>query len=127
MFHFTAKSSKNMEETISNLEENLKKEKFGVQWVFNINEKLGAKGLNLPQNYRVLEVCNPFEAHKVLSKNPIVSYFLPCKIVVYEDQGDVKVGMPRPTVLIQMVEDQELKEIAESIETRLIQSIESSL
>ncbi|WP_102691497.1 DUF302 domain-containing protein [Rummeliibacillus pycnus] len=127
MFHYTADSSKNMEETIESLKENLKNEQFGVQWIFNINEKLEAKGLTLPQKYQILEVCNPVEAHRVLTKNPLVSYFLPCKIIVFEENNQVKVGMPLPTALISMVEDQDLKEIAESIEKRLIHCIEQSL
>jgi len=127
MFHHTANSSKNMEDTIESLKENLMKEQFGVQWIFNINEKLEAKGLTLPQKYQILEVCNPVEAHRVLTKNPLVSYFLPCKIIVFEENNQVKVGMPLPTALISMVEDQDLKEIAESIEKRLVHCIEQSL
>ncbi|WP_397539161.1 DUF302 domain-containing protein [Rummeliibacillus pycnus] len=127
MFHYTVTSSRNMEDTIESLMGNLKKEQFGVQWIFNINEKLEAKGLTLLQKYQILEVCNPVEAHRVLTKNPLVSYFLPCKIIVFEDNDKVNVGMPLPTALISMVEDHDLKEIAESIEKRLIHCIEQSL
>jgi uncharacterized protein (DUF302 family) len=128
MFHYTADSTKSLEETILSLEERLKEEQFGVLWDLNINEKLEAKGLKLDSTYRILEVCNPKEAHRVLSHNPLISYFLPCKIVVYEDgTGHVKVGMPKPTALISMVEDSGLKEIAQDIENRLMSCIQSSL
>ncbi len=127
MFHYTEISSKSLEDTIESLEGHLKDEQFGVLWDFNINEKLESKGFNLQNRYRVLEVCNPKEAYNVLTQDPLVSYFLPCKIVVYEDQGSVKVGMPRPTALISMVNDSNLKAIAEGIETRLITCIKASL
>jgi uncharacterized protein (DUF302 family) len=127
MFHYTVTAEKDLEAAIKALEESLKTEKFGVLWDFDINEKLEGKGLNLSDNFRVLEVCNPEEAHKVLSINPLVSYFLPCKIVVYKEGESVKIGMPLPTSLISMVEDDQLKEIAQSIESRLIQCINSSL
>ena len=128
MFHYTANSPKNLEATIKSVVENLKEEAFSVQWEFNINEKLAAKGLELDGQYRVLEVCNPKEAQRVLSANPLVSYFLPCKIVVYKEKdGQVKVGMPKPTALINLVEDKGLKNMADDIEKRLIASIEKSV
>lgn len=128
MFHVTIDSSKSLDETIQSVVENLKTEQFGVQWEFNINEKLSGKGFDLDAQYRVLEVCNPKEAYRVLSENPLVSYFLPCKIVVYEDkEGRVKLGMPKPTALISMVEDNALKDIAADIEKRLVTCIEKSV
>jgi len=127
MFHYTVESTKNLQETIQSLAEELKQEQFGVLWELNINEKLEAKGLNLAETYRILEVCNPKEAYRVLSENPLVSYFLPCKIVVYEARGKVKVGMPKPTALISMVEGDGLKEIAQDIENRLQACINKSI
>jgi len=128
MFHVTMESTKGLEDTIKSVVEKLKSEQFGVQWEFNINEKLSAKGFELDSQYRILEVCNPKEAYRVLSQNPLVSYFLPCKIVVYQDEnGQVKVGMPRPTALISMVEDDDLKGIATDIENRLVGCIKNSI
>jgi uncharacterized protein (DUF302 family) len=127
MFHYTVDSTKNLQDTIQSLEEQLKQEQFGVLWELNINEKLEAKGLELAEHYRILEVCNPKEAYRVLSENPLVSYFLPCKIVVYESGEKVKVGMPKPTALISMVESEELKGIAQDIENRLQSCINRSI
>lgn len=127
MFHYTVVSSKNLDETIQSLENHLQEEQFGILWDFDINEKLENKGLTLDEHYRILEVCNPKEAHRVLSENPLISYFLPCKIVVYEEADKVKVGMPKPTALIGFVDDEELKGIAESIEDRLIHCIDQSV
>ncbi|RID82800.1 DUF302 domain-containing protein [Mesobacillus zeae] len=45
----------------------------------------------------------------------LVGYFLPCKIVVYEDNGKTKIGMPKPTVLMAMLD----------IEKRLIGCIDT--
>lgn len=127
MFHYTVETSKSIEEAITSLEENLKEEKFGVQWQFNIKETLDNKGFGIENPFTVLEVCNPKEAQSVLTANQLVGYFLPCKIVVYEDkEGKTQIGMPKPTALIQMVEDDALQEIAKDIETRLIACIDKS-
>ncbi len=76
--------------------------------------------------YRILEVCNPVEAAKVLGHNVLVGYFLPCKITVYEDAGETKIGLPKPTAMIGLLNDPELKLIAEKIEKVLIDVLEKS-
>lgn len=123
-FDYTITTSKSLDEAVKSIEENLKEEKFGVLWQFDIKDKLQEKGVDFDQSFKILEVCNPHEAGRVLTQNKMVGYFLPCKIVVYEDGGKTKIGMPKPTTLITMVEDEKLKEIAEDIEKRLIACID---
>ncbi|SDQ95572.1 Uncharacterized conserved protein, DUF302 family [Virgibacillus subterraneus] len=127
MFHYTVETTKSLEEAIQSLEQSLKEEKFGVLWQFDVKDTLQKKGFEFNQPFQVLEVCNPEEAQRVLSQNQLVGYFLPCKIVVYEDAGMTKIGMPKPTALIQMVEDESLNEIARDIENRMISSIDKSI
>ncbi|HHW36222.1 MAG TPA: DUF302 domain-containing protein [Bacillales bacterium] len=125
-FNYTITTSKSIDEAVKSIEENLKEEKFGVLWQFDVKDKLQEKGVDFDQSFKILEVCNPHEAGRVLTQNKMVGYFLPCKIVVYEDEGTTKVGMPKPTALITMVEDEKLKEIAVDIEQRLIACIDKS-
>jgi uncharacterized protein (DUF302 family) len=127
MFDYTVETTKSIDEAISSLEESLKEEQFGVLWQFDIKDKLQEKGLDFDQSYRVLEVCNPHEAQRVLTQNQMVGYFLPCKIVVYDDQGTTKIGMPKPSALISMVNDDSLKELAGDVEKRLIHCIDKSI
>lgn len=127
MFDYTVATNKNIKEAISSLEISLKEEKFGVLWMFDIKEKLIEKGLEFDSDYLVLEVCNPHEAERVLKENLLVGYFLPCKIVVYSDNGKTKIGMPRPTALINLVNNEEVKKLARDIEERLINCINKSI
>ncbi|ASK61906.1 hypothetical protein CFK37_06900 [Virgibacillus phasianinus] len=127
MFHYTVETKKTMEEAIQALENNLKTEGFGVLWQFDIKETLQNKGFDFNQSYQVLEVCSPKEAYHMLTKNQMVGYFLPCKMVVYEDTGKIKIGMPRPTVLVEMVEDESIKEKAAEIENKLIVCMDQSI
>jgi uncharacterized protein (DUF302 family) len=115
-----------MDEAISAIEEVLKEEKFGVLWRFNIKEKLQEKGVDLDKDFVVLEVCNPYEAKRVLSENSLVGYFLPCKIVVYKDEDVTKIGMLKPSALISMVPSDNLADIAKDIEDRLINCLEKA-
>ncbi|SRR5690625_2729804 len=127
MFHYTVETDKTMEKAIQSVEENLKHEQFGVLWQFDIQKTLQNKGLEFDDPFVVLEVCNPNEAQNILSKNKMVGYFLPCKVVVYEEEGKTKIGMPKPTELIQMVKDEELMETARSVEARIIKAINQSV
>ena len=127
MFAYTVTTERCLNDAIQSVEESLKEEKFGVLWKFDIKEKLQENGLDFQKEFKVLEVCNPHEAQRVLNENEMAGYFLPCKIVVYEENGQIKVGMPRPTALISMLNDEKLKQIAKDIEERLIRCINKSV
>lgn len=126
-FHFTVETSMGVDGVVRALESSLKGEGFGVLWDFNLTGKLHEKGMDFNTAYRILEVCNPKEANKVLTVDKKAGYFLPCKIVVYEDSEETKVGMSRPTSLIGLLDNQELYNIANDIEQRLISSIKKAL
>lgn len=127
MFHYTATSEKGIDDVVKSIEESLKNHKFGVLWQLNIPEKLKEKGVEFNQPYRVLEVCNPHEAKEVLSQNLLVGYFLPCKIVVYEKDGKTQVGLPKPSMMMDLIGDKELFETAERVEKSLIEAINAAV
>lgn len=127
MFHYTVETTKTPELAIEALTENLKIEKFGVLWQLDMKEKLNEKGVGFEMPYQILEVCNPVEAQRVLSENALVGYFLPCKLAVYVENGKTKIGMPRPTALIGLVENDELMTIASDIEKRLTACVDKSV
>lgn len=74
----------------------------------NMQEKLKEKRIDFNQRYHILEVCNPIEAKRLLEENSIVGYCLPCKIAVYyDDEGNTKIGLPKPMALIGMTRSDE--------------------
>ncbi|TMU84328.1 DUF302 domain-containing protein [Bacillus sp. BHET2] len=124
MFHYTKEVSKSVKEAVEAVEASLKEESFGVLWNLDLAEKLQDKGLDFNEEVVVLEVCNPHEAKKVLEQSMLVSYFLPCKVAVYTEEGTTKIGMAKPSKLIEMVDNDELKKSALDIENRLIACLE---
>lgn len=125
-FHYTVETEKTPEQAIEKLTEALKEEKFGVLWRLDMKAKLQEKGVDFNQTFHILEVCNPVEAKRVLSENSLVGYFLPCKIGVYEEKGKTRIGLPKPTALISLVENDNLMAIATDIEKRLIACVVKS-
>jgi len=126
MFDYTITTEQTVEEAVERITEQLKAEAFGVLWDFDLANKLEEKGLGFEGQYRILEVCNPKEASRVLTEDRTAGYFLPCKIAVFTEDGKTKIGMPRPTALIALVEDEKLKQVASDVEERLIKAIDAS-
>ncbi|GMK41452.1 hypothetical protein PCCS19_45080 [Paenibacillus sp. CCS19] len=127
MFHYTVETTKTSEEAIEALTENLKAENFGVLWQLDLREKLQEKGVEFDRSYQILEVCNPVEAKRVLYENALIGYFLPCKLAVYVENGTTRIGMPKPTALIGLVENKALISIASDIEKRLTACVDKSV
>lgn len=107
------------EQTVAKFKEALAKEQFGILWELNFKDKLQEKGLEFDTDFKVMEACNPKKAQEVLMKNLEAGYFLPCKVVVYDLDGQVYMGMLSPTSLIKTIGDDSLMEIAQSVEDSL--------
>ena len=123
MFHYTVETNKSLEQVISDLEQSLKNRNFGILWSLDIPATLQSKGVDYSKPYRILEVCNPTKAKEVLSEADLVGYFLPCKIIVYEDKESTKIGLPKPTVLMDLVDLPSLRSIAVEVEKALIDAV----
>lgn len=127
MFHYTVETELPLEEAAKKVESSLKEKGFGVLWSFNVKDKLQEKGLDFNQNYLILEVCNPKEAKAILEHNSKAIYFLPCKVVLFEDEGKTKIGTVKLTTLMGLVEDESIMKLAEEIEKTMAECIDNSV
>ena len=120
-------TTKNLNDSIKSLEDNLKKHGFGILRQLNFKEKLEEKGLEFKDDFVILEVCNPKQAKEVLEENIHIGYVLPCKMVVRSENNKTYIGMTSPEILIGLFENPELREIAKKVEESLRNSIEASI
>ncbi|RHB52048.1 DUF302 domain-containing protein [Exiguobacterium sp. AM39-5BH] len=127
MFDCTVKTDQTVEAVVVKLKMTLKEEEFGVLWDFNLSETLEEKGQAIDGDYRILDVCNPKEAKKVITAHREGGYFLPCKLAVFTKDGATHVGMPKPTKLIDLIEDESLQAVTRDVETRLTRAIDNSI
>lgn len=125
-FHYSVVTDKTVDEAVQSLEDTLKANQFGVLWKLDLPAKLQEKGVELDMQYRVLEVCNPHEAKRVLTQNPLVGYFLPCKVVVYQSGGKTHIGLPKPTALIEVLNDPALLDVAKGVESTLKKAVDEA-
>lgn len=119
MFEYTVTTDKEFNLAVSDLKQALSEIKFGVLWELDVPSKLKEKGVEYQGQFRILEVCNPHHAKEALEKDVRVGYFLPCKVVVYKDKGQTKIGTVRPSVLVDMLGDKGLQSFAAEVEKEL--------
>ncbi len=110
-----------VEETI----EALQKEGFGVLTEIDVKATLKEKlGIDY-ENYLILGACNPPLAHKALIAEKEIGLLLPCNVIVYRDGGKTHVSAILPTRAMSMVENEDLKKVAEEVEEKLKRVIDS--
>ncbi|MCQ4925611.1 DUF302 domain-containing protein [Tissierella carlieri] len=120
-------TNKSFDEAIRSITESLKEKKFGVLWQLNFKDKMNEHGIDFPNNFMILEVCNPHKANEVLTKHIEMGYFLPCKMVVYEKDGTVRIGTARPEILMGMAGYDDLGDVAREVEKILIEAINNAI
>ena len=121
-------TQKSVDEAVDAVGQLLKKYQFGVLWDLDINEKLAEKGLEPEPAFRILEVCSAPRAKKALSTNQTVGYFLPCKVLVYQNQqsGKTYIGYAKPDELMKLLGDDRLDELALEVNQLLKQAIDEA-
>ena len=127
MFDYTVTTDKEFDKAIADLKQALSERKFGVLWELDIPSKLKEKGVEYAGPFRILEVCNPQRAKGALEANIRAGYFLPCKVVVYAEDGKISIGMPRPTTLIGLLGDESLRQVAEEVEADLAAAMKAAV
>ncbi len=116
-------SSKTVQEIERVFPEVATRHKFGVLGTYNLRQKLNDKGVPFDRECLVFEVCNPQQAGKVLKSNIAIATALPCRIAVYQEDGKTKIATIKPTALLGLFPNPELKPVAEDVERVMVQII----
>ncbi len=118
---------KTIDQVGKDLEEAVKKRKFGVLTVHNLKETLEKKEVPFNSECRIYEVCNPLQAKNILESDPSLSAILPCRISVYQDGTKIKLATIKPTVLIEQLGASDLKRVAEEVEGLLFEMMHEAV
>lgn len=124
---YKRKTNKTIEKLLIDLKKHLSDIGFGVLWEMNFKDKFDEKGLEFDGDFKILEVCNPVKAHMILNDNIDMGFFLPCKIAVFEQEGEIFIGMPEPTKMMDFAEQPSVGAMALEVETLLKSAIDKSL
>ena len=124
---YVVTSKKSVDQATADLEEAVRQNGFGVLHQYDLKKTLASKGVELPHECRILEVCNPQQAARVLTADIGMNVALPCRISVYEEGGQTRIGMVKPTAMLASLSDsQELRRVAEDVELAITRMIEAA-
>jgi uncharacterized protein (DUF302 family) len=105
--------------------EELKKEGFGILTEINIQEKFKEKlGIDF-RRYVILGACNPPNAYKSILAKENIGLMLPCNVIIYEKGDKTVLSIIKPTIAMQMIDNEDLRPVAELIEEKLKKVFES--
>src|SRR3989344_5133916 len=106
-------------DAINKVKELLKMNGFGIITEIDVKNTLKNK-LNVDyDNYIILGACNPPFAFKALKIERDIGLILPCNVLVYEEQGKTFVVTIKPTFSIGLINKEKLKYLAEDVENKL--------
>lgn len=125
-YYFAKTVQTNFEETLTKVEEELKKESFGVLTEIDVQATLKKK-LDVDfRKYKILGACNPPFAHKALTAEDKIGVLLPCNVIVQElDDNKVEVAIVNPIDSMQSVKNEALAEIALEVTEKLKKVLEN--
>lgn len=125
--YYVVESNKSFEQAAKDLDAAVKNHQFGVLYVHNLGETLRSKGLEFAENCQVFEVCNPVKAAQVMGIDMRLNMALPCRISVYTEKGQTKIGMIEPAkMLATLSDDADLNAIAKEVEQKIIEMIDEA-
>jgi len=107
----------NFEEVTETVKAALKEQGFGVVTEIDMDVTLKEKLSDVDMRpYKILGVCNPKYAYQTIQEEENIGLFLPCKVLVKDlGKGKVEVVMVNPTVVMGMLGNEELVEVAKKV------------
>jgi len=124
-YGFTKELDTDFESAVEAVKNSLREEGFNILVAIDVREKLQEKlGIDF-EKYVILGACDAVTAHKALMVEENIGLMLPCNVIVYEHDGKSVVGVIRPTVAMEMIDNLDLRRIAKDVERRLRHVIDS--
>ncbi len=124
-YGFSKTTDYNFEEAIEKVTEELKKEGFGVLTTIDVKDTLKKKIDVDFKKYTILGACNPKLAHSALQVEEELGLLLPCNVIVYEKNEKTVVSIFDPRVMTLVIENPEMKPVAEEVKNKLQRVLEA--
>jgi uncharacterized protein (DUF302 family) len=124
---FIVHTTKSFEQASTDLQAAIVAQDFGVMAVHDLGKTLRSKGIDFSEDCRIYDVCNPRQAARVLMNDITLNMALPCRISVFTEGHQTRIGMIRPEGMLQTLSsDPELMEVARDVESATTAIIEAA-
>ena len=122
--YYIVETAKTFDQASTDLEAAVKRHNFGVLHVHDLGSTLRSKGVEFNDECKVFEVCNPGQAAKVMALDMRLNMALPCRISVYTEKGQTRIGLIKPEgMLSALSQDAALIQIAKEVEEQTLQMV----
>ncbi len=121
---YTIETDKSIDEISTSLAKITPDFNFRILAIHDVKETLSDKGFEI-KPLKIYEVCNAGFAHKALGKDINVAMFMPCKIVLRQEENKTIITLVRPSMISKMLPDSGLEELAGEVEKQLKELIEN--
>ncbi len=119
-------TTKPLEEACEALETAVANHRFGVMTKHDLKQTMAKKDVAFDRECRIFEVCNPNQAKKVLEANIDISTALPCRISIYEEDGQTCFSTIRPTAMLGMFGAEGVDSVAREVEDTMVAIMEEA-
>jgi uncharacterized protein (DUF302 family) len=125
--YYIVPSSKPFEQACTDLAAAVLRHGFGVLHIHDLGATLRSKDIAFEEECRVLEVCSPAQAAKVLAIDLRVNMALRCRISVFTEKGVARIGLIRPVpMLMALSQDATLLQVAQEVEDKLVKMVDEA-
>ncbi len=122
---YTKTTVKPFNEVVQAVEAAAMKRSFRTLHIHDVQATLAEKGLAIPP-YSIVEVCNAGFAHKAISAHAPIGMMLPCRIVVFEEDGANTVKLLKPTIMSEIMPEAGLGSLPGEVEDILMQVVDEA-
>lgn len=125
--YYIVETHKTFEQASTDLDLAVKRNGFGVLHVHDLGATLRSKGIDFKEQCQVFEVCNPQQAAKVLATDMRLNMALPCRISLFTEAGQTRIGLIKPLQMLSALsQDEALMRVAQEVEEQMIHMLDEA-
>lgn len=105
MMTYQIKSNKDISEVVSKVELACEKHKFALLHSYIYHEVVASKGFPIDRKVYIYEICQAKVAAEVLTHEPDFAPFMPCRLAIYEADGNIILSTQNMQMIIDTLKD----------------------
>ncbi|MDP3024543.1 MAG: DUF302 domain-containing protein [candidate division Zixibacteria bacterium] len=109
-FDYTVKTDKSFVQAAVDIRKAVEAKGWTVLQVYDMKEMLAVKGFEHPP-LKLFEICNAKHAYQFLKEDSLISLCMPCRISLYEKNGEIFISGMRPVMIGEFFPDLDLGEL----------------